>query len=119
MLLVARTEAQIDQVHAILNRPIDGAKQWLDSRRERVVKNLHREDRRIGSLFANHRSYRGAVTQPVDEIVLLAAIRCDCDTACHTIYMRMIGMDAAVDDSDSNPPVHEATAVLKSFAKLP
>jgi hypothetical protein len=54
----------------------------LDSSRQRVVENLHREDRRIGPF-----SRMAAVT--------------------------------AVDDSDPNRLVHKATAVLKSFAKLP
>ena len=94
---IERAEAQIDNLHLLLNRPFDSADDRFDVGRQRLIEDLHRIERRIRRFLADRSRHRRAVAKIV-EIDFALALSAHVNAAGYAANVRMRGIDAAIND---------------------
>ena len=106
MLGVGGAKAKIYDLHLLLDRPSESRFENLNRGYKAVGENLHGEQRRLGRLELQDSGERGAVSQGVAIVRGLQhlALRTDAErhSAGDRADVRMGGVDAAIDERDTN-----------------
>lgn len=102
---IAGTQAQVHQIHALFDRPLDGRQQTLRVGAQRGMKQLHGQVLRVGGFFLNRGHHGGPMSQHVGIGAFFnPAPRTHRKASCHVRDMRMICVDAAIDDRNTQSP---------------
>ena len=115
VLRACGAEAEVDDARARFGRPVNRADQPVGRRRERAVEHFHRVQLSMRRLFTNGRGDGGAVSNAIAKIVVLLAVAHRC-AARDPADVRVVGVNAAVDDRDAHAaaraitPAHERPA---------
>src|SRR5689334_11589185 len=103
MIVVYRSEAEIDHIDFVFAAPIDGFHDRFDVSRQRAIKNFYRDQNGIGNLFAYCACDCGAVPDVIKIVVGFKVVsRRDSHSTGDTAYVRMSRVDTAIDDPNSD-----------------
>src|SRR5215471_9618744 len=115
MLLVRGSNAQIDDVHSVCETPFESLHQRIDIGGKSTIEDPDGIDLRCRSLFMNDGRNSRSVTKAVDEIRTFNSF-IEEDTALDLSNVRVIGIDATIDDGDAH---FHRTAEKASSLSLP
>ena len=94
--LTQRAEGKIDEVHMLVEAPVQRSQKNLTGGCQFAIKNLYCINFGSGRFFTNRSSDGGAVPKEIREQIVMA-FGLYINTACNRANMRMMGVDSAVD----------------------
>ena len=98
---ITRAEAKVHHRQSVRDSPVDGRHECLHRRVEGAVEDLERTDMNGGREILDGRSDSRTVAQPVDDVVVGARVTVEAGAPGRDrADVRVVGVDAAVDDSD-------------------
>src|SRR5436305_9956783 len=104
MIVVGGAEAEVDQVHVVVEAPVDGGEEGGEIGDEGIVEDFDGEEMGLRSAVVDEGGYGGAVAETVDVGggVGEAAGWVDGYAAGDVADVRVVGVDAAVDYGDAD-----------------
>ena len=115
VLRACGAEAEVDDAHARVGRPVNRADQPVGRRRERAVEHFHGVQLSVRRLLTDGRGDGGAMSDPIADVVVLLVVAHRC-AAGDPADVRMVCVNAAVDHRDAHAaagavmPAHERPA---------
>ena len=107
-------------MHAGSNGPVDPGDEPGDGGRQRAIEHFDGVELRVRSLLENRGGDRGAVSETIDVAVVsrtLLTASVDSDAAGDAVGdVRMVDVDAAVDDGDADRSTRAHTGLAQSGA---
>lgn len=105
MILVGGAEAEVDQVHVVVETPVDGGEEGREIGDERIVKDFDGEEMGLRGALVDEGGYSGAVAEAVGVgggVGVEAADWVDGYAAVYVADVGVVGVDAAVDYGDAD-----------------